>query len=200
MTACKHFIFGIAEYFFEENIKNKLALVNVLAVLCDGSTDKSIAEREVVYVIFTNPETQLLVLKFFHIIVASVSQNVPRLKQAITDSFKENSLELALEKIVFLTSDEALVNCGKNSALINFFQEDYPWISFICCFNHRPELALKEALKEYMELVNTMLTHLYYQYTKSSNRNCKLKNSYISNGEFEMYTSGVRPVKDTRTI
>ena len=93
MTACKNFIFGITEYFFEENIKNKLASVNFLAVLCDGSTDKSIAEQEVVYVIFTNPETQLLVLKFFHIIVASVSQNVPRLKQAITDSFKENSLE-----------------------------------------------------------------------------------------------------------
>ena len=36
------FIFGIAEYCFEGKIKNKLALVNVLAVLCDGSTDKDI--------------------------------------------------------------------------------------------------------------------------------------------------------------
>ena len=37
--ACTNFIFGIAEYFFEGNIKNKLALVNVSAVLYDGSTD-----------------------------------------------------------------------------------------------------------------------------------------------------------------
>ena len=40
--ACTNFIFGIAEYFFEGNIKYKLALVNVLAVLYDGSTDKDI--------------------------------------------------------------------------------------------------------------------------------------------------------------
>ena len=42
--ACKSFIFGISEYFFEENIKSKLASVNFWAVLCDGSTDKSITE------------------------------------------------------------------------------------------------------------------------------------------------------------
>ena len=40
--ACTNFIFGIAEYFFEGNIKNKLALVNVLALLYDGSTGKDI--------------------------------------------------------------------------------------------------------------------------------------------------------------
>ena len=42
MTACTNFIFGIAEYLFEGNIKNKLTLENVLAVLYDGSTDKDI--------------------------------------------------------------------------------------------------------------------------------------------------------------
>ena len=40
--ACTIFIFGIAEYFLEWNIKNKLALVNVLALLYDGSTGKDI--------------------------------------------------------------------------------------------------------------------------------------------------------------
>ena len=47
---CEKLIFGIAGYFFEENTKNKLALVNFLAVLCDGSADKGITEQEVVYV------------------------------------------------------------------------------------------------------------------------------------------------------
>ena len=51
--------------FFEENIKSNLALVNFLALLRDGSTDRSITEQEVVYVIFTDPETHLPVLKFF---------------------------------------------------------------------------------------------------------------------------------------
>ena len=67
-----------------------------------------------------------------------------------------------------LSSDEVSVNCGKNSSLIKLFQEDYPWISFICYFSHRLELALKDALKEYMEPVDTMQTHLYYLYTRSS--------------------------------
>ena len=55
-----------------------------------------------------------------------------------TDSFKENSLELALEKIVFLSSNGASVNC---------------WLT---------QLALKDALKQYMAPVDKMLTHLCY--------------------------------------
>ena len=86
--ACKNFLFGIAKYFFEENIKSRLVPLTFLAVLCDGSTVKSITEQEVVYVIFTDRETHLPVLRFFHIIVPSVSQDAPGLKQAITDSFR----------------------------------------------------------------------------------------------------------------
>ena len=48
-----------------------------------------------------------------------------------TDSFKENLLESALEKIVFLYSYGASVSCGKNSGLIKLLQGEYPWISFI---------------------------------------------------------------------
>ena len=129
------------------------------------------------------------------ITVASVSQDAPGLTQTITDSFKENSLESALEKIVFLSSDVASFTCGKNSGLIILFQEDYPWISFIWCFSQRLELALKDALKEHVEPVNTILTQLYYLYTRSSKKHCELNNLYMLKGEFEMYTSGVRTVK-----
>ena len=69
--ACKDFIFSIAEYFFEEDTRNKLESVNFLAVLCDGSTDNSIIEQEVVYVIYTDPETHLPVLKFFRVVAPS---------------------------------------------------------------------------------------------------------------------------------
>ena len=111
-----------------------------------------------------------------------------------TDSFKENSLELALEKIV-LSSDGASVKCGKNSGVIKLLEEEYPGISFNWCFSHRLELALKHALKEYMEPVDKILTHVYYLYTKSPKKHCELKNLYILKGEFKMYTSGVRPMK-----
>lgn len=50
-----------------------------------------------------------------------------RTQQTITDSLKENSLESAIEKIVFLSSGESSVNTGENSGLIKLFQEGYPW-------------------------------------------------------------------------
>ena len=80
-------------------------MANFLEVFCDGSTDEGITEQEVVYVIFIDPESRLPALKFFHIIATFVSQHAPGLnqavtdsllKQAITDSFKDNSLESAL--------------------------------------------------------------------------------------------------------
>ena len=81
--------------------------------------------------------------------------------------------------------------------MIKLLEEEYPSISFIWCFSHRLEVALKDALKEYMEPVDKLLTNLYYLYTKSSKKHRKLKNLYIFKGKFKMYTSGVRPMKAT---
>ena len=83
--------------------------------------------------------------------------------------------------------------------MIKLLEEYYSWISFIWCFSHRLKLALKDGLKQYMEPVDKMLTHLHYLYTKSSRKHRELKISYILKGEIKMYTSGVRPVKATCT-
>ena len=199
-TACKNFIFCIAEYLFEQETRKKLELVNFVAILCDGSTDKSITEQEVVYVIYTDPETFQTTMKFFEVIAPSESQDAPGLKQAIIDAFKRHSLESVLSKLVFLSSDGASVNCGKNSGLIRLFQNDYPWMAFIWCFSHRLELALKDALKEFIEPVETSLRHLYYLYSNSSKKHRELKNLYmLLKGQFEMYSASVRPVKATGT-
>ena len=111
-----------------------------------------------------------------------------------TDSFEEKSLESALEKIVFLSLDGVSVSCGKNSGVIKLLEEEYPWISFTWCFGHRLELALKDALKTYMETVNKTLIHLCYLYTKSSQKHLELKNLYMLKDEFQMYHYGVRPM------
>ena len=91
-SACRDFIFGISEYLFEEDIATKLKSVNFLAILCDGSTDKSITEQEVVYVIFADPETCKPTMKFFQVISTADSQDAPGLKQGIIDTFKNFSL------------------------------------------------------------------------------------------------------------
>ena len=84
--------------------------------------------------------------------------------------------EFVLSKIVFLSSDGASVNSGKDSELIRLLQEDFPWISFIWCFSHWLELALKDALKEFIEPVDTSLIHSFYLYKKSSKKHQELKN------------------------
>ena len=93
-NACKNFIFGISEYLFEENVKKKLHLVNFIAILCDGSTDNSVIEQEVLYVIFTDPETFKPTMKFFEVVPPADSQDVPGLKKAIFQHFINTLLNL----------------------------------------------------------------------------------------------------------
>ena len=101
-------------------------------------------------------------MKFFEVVAPNDSQDVPGLKNTISATFHKHSLESVLSKIVFLSSDGASVNSGKDSGLIRLLQEDFPWISFIWCFSHRLELAIKDALKEFIEPVDTSLMHLFY--------------------------------------
>ena len=54
---------------------------------------------------------------------------------------------------------------GKSGLLHSgLLQEDFPWISFIWSFSHQLGLALKDALKEFIEPVDTSLMHLFYLY------------------------------------
>lgn len=112
-SACKDFMFCISEYLFEESVKKKLLKANFVAILCDGSTDASVTEQEVIYVVFVDPETGKPTLTFFEVVAPSENQAAHGLKEAIVDAFKRNSLESVVEKIVFLSSDGASVNCER---------------------------------------------------------------------------------------
>ena len=158
--ACRNFISVIGDCLFDENVKKKLELVNFISILCDGSTNKGVTEQEVLFVVFTDPETHLPTMTFFEVVAPEESRYAPSLKQAIIQAFKEHSLESMLSKLVFIFK----------SALIKLFQEDYPWISFIWCFSHRLDLSLKDALTEFIEPVQTSLRHLYFLYKKSSKK------------------------------
>ena len=84
--------------------------------------------------------------------------------------------------------------------MIRLFQEDYEWVCFIWCFSHRLELALKDSLKDFNDPVSDTLCHLYYLYKKSSKKFRELKTLYsVLESQFEMFGSGVKPVKSTGT-
>ena len=72
---------------FEKNVKKKLHLVNFITIFCDESTDNSIIEQEVWYVIFTNPETFKPAMKFFEVVAPADSQDAPGLKNPILQHF-----------------------------------------------------------------------------------------------------------------
>ena len=80
-NACKNFIFGIPEYFFEEKVKKKLHLVIFIAILYDESTDNSVIKQEVLYVIFTDPETFNPTMKIFEVVAPADSEDSPGLKK-----------------------------------------------------------------------------------------------------------------------
>ena len=54
-------------------------------------------------------------MKFFQVVAPSYNEDAPGFKQAIFTIFRRNMLELVLKKIIFLASDGASVNCGKDS-------------------------------------------------------------------------------------
>ena len=121
---------GISEYLFEDCKKKKLPLVNFIAILWDSLIDSSITEQQVLYVIYTDPETFKPTMTFFEVAAPSDSQDVSGLKQTIFATFRKLLLESVLKKIVFLLVDGASVNCGKDSGLISKFQGIF--LEFVC--------------------------------------------------------------------
>ena len=71
-----------------------------------------------------------------------------------------------------LNIDVATVNTGIHSGLgRTICNELSSWLTLIHCFNHRLELAIKDAFKgTFFSEIDTMLLKLYYLYRKSPKR------------------------------
>ena len=117
-TTCKNFNSRISEYLLYKGVKKKLHLAHFVVILSDGSTDVRITQQVFLYVTYTDPETFKPTMKFFEVVAPSDSQDAPGLKQGIFAIFRKNMLKLVLNKIVFLVSNGASVNCGKDPQLI----------------------------------------------------------------------------------
>ena len=89
---------------------------------------------------------------------------------------------------------------GKDARLIRLFQKNFSQISFVWCFSHRLELALKDVLNYLFEPVKKTLQHFQYIYRKSSKKHSELENLYeLLMCLFEMYNAGMLPLKTTDT-
>ena len=97
--------------------------VNFIAILCDGTTDASITEQEVVYVFFVDPDTMEPTLTFFKCLGLEDSQDANGMFEAIKKAFEKRDLLASLDKLILLSTDGASVNTGKNSGLVSLFRE-----------------------------------------------------------------------------
>ena len=151
-------------------------------ILCDGTTDTSITEQEVIYIFFIDPDTMKPTLSFFECLRLEDSQDANGIFDAIKAAFEKHNLSSLLEKLIFLSSDGASVNSGEKSGLLSLFCEQNEWITFIWCFSHCLQLSLKDALKEYTSPVDDSLMYLFYLYKNSSKKTQRAK-KLVSNHE-----------------
>ena len=128
-SACRDFINFCSTSIFEETVRKKL-YSNFISILCDGSTDSSVVEKECIHVLFVDPETFQPNISFFSLRNVP-SQDAVGVFDAIKKAFSDNGLEFPLEKIVFLASDGALVNTGMKNGLISLVRKEFPWVGFI---------------------------------------------------------------------
>ena len=152
-----------------ESFVNDLRQANYYSILMDGSTDSSIIEQELVYVLFLNKEGRAVV-EFFSI-ESVKNANADGLKAAIKESFERVGIVDFAQKLHGLNVDGASVNTGIHCGLEAKLKESAPWLTVIHCFNHRLELAVKDSFKgTFFDEIDHMLLKLYYLYKKSPKR------------------------------
>lgn len=173
----KSYLTDRAAALFAESIgeieKNKLIdnfkKVRYYSVLNDGSTDSSVTEQELVYALFL--EDGFPRVKFLSI-ESVASADAAGILESIKESFTRLGITPFTDRIVGLNVDGASVNTGKFTGLGARIKVNAPWLQVIHCFNHRLELAIKDAFEGVAAYasINEFITKLYYLYQQSPKR------------------------------
>lgn len=171
--AAAQFIDVVGDSMRSEFLKS-LTSANYYSVLTDGSTDASVMEQEVVYVLFMSEEGEPVV-KFLSIETPEHA-HADGLKQCIEEAFQKIGIVPMYKQLSNLNVDGASVNTGLHNGLGVKMKESAPWLSTIHCFNHCLELAVKDTFdKTFFKEVDNMLLKLFYLYRKSPKRLRELK-------------------------
>ena len=153
----------------QDELAKALSKGSYFSVLSDGSTDNSVLERELVYVLFLyqgKPRVTFLDIE------TPKSGDAKGILDFITKAFERIGLENYTDGLVGLNVDGASVNLGKHRVVATRLKEVAPWLIAVHCFNHRLELGVKDAFTgiKAFEDVDELLLKLYYFYQKSPKR------------------------------
>ena len=155
-------------------LKEILVKARYYSILTDGSTDTSVTEQELIYVMFLNEDGRVN-LKFLSI-ENPAAADAPHLVECVREAFHRIGIVDFSSHLHGLNVDGASVNLGVHRGVAARLKEESPWLTAIHCFNHRIELAAKDAFgNSVFEEIDQMLAFLYKLYQKSSKRLKALK-------------------------
>lgn len=141
------------------------------SVFCDGSTDKSVTEKELIMVkVLDNSYPKMKFLK----LEQPPNTKAVGILEAIDHAFQDFGLPDYKQRLVGFCSDGASVMMGERRGVVRLLKDqgNAPWILPVWCFAHRLELAIKDAFKNtYMDTVIDVLQLIYYYYKGSAKRN-----------------------------
>ena len=144
------------------------------SLLTDGSTDASILEQEVIYVLYLSDEG-CPVVKFLSVETPEHA-HADGLKACIENAFERIGVVPLYKRLANFNVDGASVNTGLHNGLGVKLRESAPWLSVIHCFNHRLELSVKDTFNgTFFKDIDNMLLKLFYLYRKSPKRLRELK-------------------------
>ena len=140
--ACGNFIDSIGKV-IKENISKDLAKARYFCVLSDGSTDTSILEEELVYILYF--DSGKAKLKFLSI-VPSENVDAVGIHNCIKKAFERIGILNLSKRVIGLNVDGAAVNTGIHNGVGALMKKESPWLQVIHCFNHS-NLQYKMPLK-----------------------------------------------------
>ncbi|XP_065681529.1 zinc finger protein 862-like [Hydra vulgaris] len=176
---CVVFIDYIARS-LQNSLHDSLRNAKFYSVLCDGSTDSSVIENEVVYALYFDPQpvgsdaveirTSFLDIKYLE---SGKAQGVVKVLEECFVNL------LTPIKCIGFTSDGAALNRGDQSSVKTILRERSPWLVFVWCVAHRLELAIADALKDTeFDLVDEIILRSYCLYQKAPKKLRQLRELY----------------------
>ena len=128
--------------------------------MSDSSTDSAVTEQETIYVLFICDGTPV----FNYLSIKNAKNaDVPDYKSTLEIVLNCFGITHFCDKLVGLNLDRASVSMGQYNGLNVLVEDEAPWAEVVHCFNHRLELAIKDAFIKsmfYMN-INQVLSELY---------------------------------------
>ena len=170
------------------NLVSDLKKAKFFSVICDGSTDSSITEQEIVYVQFAiggDLNTRFIAC------AAPGKANAVNIHNSVVTAVCEQAdmtESVFYSKVVGLGSDGASVMQGKRGGVIALLKEKQPAVVGVHCMAHRLELAFKTAVKSDKQVgkMEQLLMNLYVFYHKSPLNRSMLKRSFAASDTNEL--------------